>query len=71
MDHIYAMLKSNSDDIVLGKVCSDWSKTFANLVGFVGLRRSHRRRIIILIQARIKVFRNIIGTLRLPGVATE
>lgn len=42
MDHIYTMLKSNADDVVLGKVGCDGGEAFANLVRLVGL--SERRR---------------------------
>jgi hypothetical protein len=37
MDHIDAVLKSDSDNFVLSEVRCDGSEAFANLIGFIGL----------------------------------
>lgn len=37
VDHIDAVLKGDPDDIILGEVCTDWSKAFAYLISLVGL----------------------------------
>lgn len=37
MDHIDPMFESDSDDIVLGEICTDGSQTLANLIRFIGL----------------------------------
>ena len=42
MNHVHAMLQSDSDDIVLSEVCSDRSEAFANLIRFIGLIKKPR-----------------------------
>lgn len=41
MDHVHATLKSYPDDVVLGEISTDRSKTFSNLVCFIGLHRCY------------------------------
>ena len=35
MDHVYSMLKSDFDDVVLREICTDWGQAFPDLIRFV------------------------------------
>jgi len=43
MDHIYAMLKRDPDDIVLGEVGADGGEALAHLIRLIGLQKRRRQ----------------------------
>ena len=37
VNHVHAMFQGDLNDVVLGKVCRDWSETFPHLISLISL----------------------------------